>query len=203
MRRELSPEEIREISGQVSAFFGSQDAVSVLLWFFQKTYQPARGMSPEGLQGIFTTQKFLSLKDVENLVLWKMDGQRNALVKELPTLRANGDRVKQVTSQIASAIEAGDKPSALVSKACQLDGIALSIASALLASWSDDYPIIDPRSWRTLSRITRHPYFARFSTTDIDSYDAYVEILRTVAQRLRVKARQLDKALFVLGRSRA
>jgi hypothetical protein len=175
----------------------------VLLWFFQKTYQPALGMSPEGLQGVYRTQKFLSMTNMEDLVRWKMDGQRKALAGELSRLRANGARVEEVTGEIASAIQAGDEPSALASKACQLDGVALSIASAVLASWSDDYPIIDPRSWRALSRITRDSYFALFSRTGVERYDAYVEVLRTVGQRLHVTARQLDKALFVLGRSRA
>jgi len=187
---------------QVTALFGSTDAVKILLWIFHKTYVPQKGICPEGLRGVFQKQRYLTADNLRELAEWKMFG-RAGLARRMSALIArNGNRVQDVTAQVVRAIEARSEPSKLVKLAAQLEGVRLSMASTILAAWSDDFPIVDPRSWKALNWITGQEYFARFRRDDYNSYDPYLQIVSQCARGLKVTPRELDKALFVVGRSR-
>jgi hypothetical protein len=173
--------------------------VQILLWVFQEAYRPDGLRGPEGLQGLYRSNGYLTKQEFAELVSWKMFGRDN-LPK--PSIQSNAD-VKLGTAKIAEAITAGEPASNLVRLAdAVIPGVKVSLASTILATWSDDYPIIDPRAWRALSRMTGNSYFASFHRDGYERYGDYVEIVRGVAARVGATPRNIDKALYVIGRKR-
>jgi hypothetical protein len=175
--------------------------ISILLWTFQMAYRPDGYRGPEGIQGLYRSRGYLTAKEFEELVRWKMYGRESFAQ---PIIDAGADKAESGTARLADAIKRGASPAELVRLADEaIPGIKISMASTILATWSDEYPIFDPRAWRALERMTCNPYFGgNFRRDGYERYGEYVEIVRGVAASIKATPRNVDKALYIIGRGR-
>jgi hypothetical protein len=188
-----------QVADQVVKHFVSATEIEALVSQFAKQYKPMSGSrSPEQLRDTFRTQKRLSKDQVLALMRWKM---RNRQEKRLKTNSAS--RISEITERVARAISADELPSKLAQIATDdLHGIHIAASSTILATWDDRFPIIDVWAWRALHLITKEPFFNRGKRNIFryDEFDLYVATLRSAARQLGVTPRELDMALYMVGK---
>ena len=150
----------------------------------------------------FRDRKSLGLKELITLSLWKLAGVERRAVQ---LVRRNPDSVVEAVTRAAfiasTGVDQGPRRAAAILNA--LDGVNTAVASTALTSWDpDNFGIIDRRAFRALHALTGSAAFELGNRALFPEswYQSYVELLRCVKQGTQLTCRDVDKALWVLGK---
>jgi hypothetical protein len=198
----LSPKGINLASQQIVNHFGSRTSIDWLLLAYDAHYGNAMGLSPEVLRASFQSKKHLTFKQGTELVRWKLGSRRVPAFQKKNHKSSVGNVTKQLVQQVG--ILTPEEVLGIVVGGLKQVGPAA--ASAFLAAWSSEFPIIDTRAWDALHCISQNQFFAPTSTSGTShvfrsgDYEAYVEIVRKAAKSLNASPRELEIALYMTGR---
>jgi thermostable 8-oxoguanine DNA glycosylase len=137
----------------------------------------------------FQRGQALSACDFFAIVTWKANRAKTRVKKGL--LDA-GKSVRQLMKEVSQA----DSPVDKVEILCNVKGIGIPIASAILSvCYPTRFTVLDYRAWKTLEQasvegIPEHP------PRDAQSYLQYCEACRRFADRMGLSLRRLDHALW-------
>ena len=137
-----------------------------------------------------------SREDIEWVVLdWKLERLPDSFSK-FPE-----NDLEDVKAAVHTALSA-DSPREKIEAFTEnedIAGVGLAVATAIMVFLDPDrYTLIDQHAWRALraSGYVDRPY----DSPDIDDYLLYLGICRTLAHEYEVGLRDLDRALWMIGR---
>jgi thermostable 8-oxoguanine DNA glycosylase len=141
------------------------------------------------VSGRFQRERVLSAYDFFAIVTWKANRAKTGVKRGLIDA---GNPVRQLMKEVSQA----DSPVDKVEILCNVKGIGIPIASAILSvCYPTRFTALDYRAWKTLEQasvegIPEHP------PQDAQSYLQYCEACRRFADRMGLSLRDLDRALW-------
>ncbi len=123
------------------------------------------------------------------IVVWKSNRAKTKIKKGLEKA---GKSVSELMAEVSQAVSLKDKVRIL----WDIDGIGLSIASAILAvCYPEVFTVLDYRVWEVLTKAAVQGLPTRSSWYPED-YLQYCEVCRRLADRMDLSLRDLDRALW-------
>jgi len=163
----------------------------IIEWVARECYPPnwdttvfsSEFRSPIVAHGFLTKCKLLEI------VKWKAQ-------RVLPLADQNTEQTVRAVTRDAF-VAADSDPREAIQLLCDLHGVQVRMASAILAVWAPTrYTVMDRRSCTALRRWDVGYTDTRFTP---DSYAGYLDRCQQLAHKHRVSLRQLDRFLWVWG----
>jgi len=133
---------------------------------------------------------YLTAAELEEILEWKLDKQ---IGRQRVRRSANTEEIIRAITGLALTITDQNKDYELelrVSILCALRGVAIPIASAILALvFPDEYAVIDYRAWRQVFEDEKH----MFSLPD---YKRYMCEIRKLGKELNWPTQEVDHAIW-------
>lgn len=130
---------------------------------------------------------YLNFEEFYAIAMWKSPRQKQKYLLNK----------KLVTPKTKAAFKLKDEKSRML-KLCELEGVAIPTASAILAvAFPDDYAIIDIRCLNALKDLK----YDISTYPRINTWLQYIDIMRSIAKKYSdITPRDIDKALFAKHR---
>lgn len=129
-----------------------------------------------------------SPSDLEAIALWKFP---------ISVARIRDLAPETIRSETRAAFERSD-PAEKLRTLTRLNGVGPSIATAILMFYDPEtYTVMDPNATAGLAQLGCWPHAHESS---IDRYEEYCRICRDLAAETGLSLRDVDRALFMLGR---
>ncbi len=123
------------------------------------------------------------------IVVWKSNRAKTKVKKGLEKA---GKSVSELMTEVSQADSLKDKVEIL----WDIEGIGLSIASAILTvCYPEEFTVLDYRAWEVLTEAAVHGLPTR-SSWHPEDYLQYCEVCRRLADQMNLSLRDLDRAVW-------
>ncbi len=139
----------------------------------------------------FKNKAFLTKTELLRIAEWKLKNVYYPIHKK--EIESNSDKsIEETTKRAINEINDKKKVEILDN----LYGVGIPVASAILTVLNPkDYAIIDVNVWYAL-------HFKEKRSFTSENFRQYLEIVRGIALKQNLTAREVDKGLFILGKDR-
>ncbi|MDP9236132.1 MAG: hypothetical protein M3P30_01810 [Chloroflexota bacterium] len=152
---------------------------------------------------IFREQGSMTFDELAEVSRWKTGGRQDQ------NIALNSDKAVRAvtTAAISVAREVPGEPGIAVGILTALHGVELPTASTVMTVWKPErFGILDIRAWHALCRAAP-AVFARVESKAgnrrpfrLEEANTYLRVIREVAALASLNCREVDKALYMLGK---
>ena len=169
-------------------------------------YEYNFGASPEDwrMWTNFHSRGRMTLPELKKLSFWKAGGrqQANVALNSIGAVKAVTRAAVQVNSEIPN------EPALPIGILTTLDGVDIPTASAIMTALDPQrFGILDIRVWKALRKAVPDDFQPIESKEGnrrpfrLYEVDQYLSVIREVAAQTELSCREIDKALWVLGKA--